>query len=157
VSRYLIGVDPGFSGAVAILWPEAMRLEVHDMPTVPGPKGKTVIACRQLFDLLAPEGEPGVAWLELVGSRPGQGVSSMFRFGQGFGSVEMGVAAQGHVARYVTPAQWKKHFGLTGDKGASRGLAMQRFPAAAHLFARVKDDGRAEAALIALYGHEVGK
>jgi len=56
--------------------------------------------------------------------------------------------------QYVTPSKWKAHFGLTRDKGVSRGMAMQRFPEYAEKFKRVKDDGRAEAALIALYGQE---
>jgi crossover junction endodeoxyribonuclease RuvC len=55
---------------------------------------------------------------------------------------------------YVTPAKWKKHFGLNRDKGVSRSKATERFPEYANLFSRVKDDGRAEAALIALYGAE---
>jgi crossover junction endodeoxyribonuclease RuvC len=79
----------------------------------------------------------------------------MFRFGQQLGALEMAVAAKGHELRWVTPAKWKAHFGLVADKGVARGLAIQRFPQHAKLFARAKDDGRAEAALIALYGAHV--
>lgn len=148
------GIDPGFGGAVAELH-ESGALYVHDMPTVPGSKGKQELAMRPLFDLL--DSHTGaIVWLEKVGARPGQGVSSMFRFGQQLGALEMAAAAHSHQLRYVTPASWKKHFGLSADKGAARSVAMQRFPAQASLFARVKDDGRAEAALIALYGREVG-
>ena len=153
----VFGIDPGFSGAIAELHLRpTWTLYVHDMPTVPGQKGKVELNHHAVFDLLdSPAG--GIVWLEKVGARPGQGVSSMFRFGQQIGALEMAAAAQRYPIRYVTPATWKKHFGLSADKGAARSVAMQRFPAQAQLFARVKDDGRAEAALIALYGAEVGK
>ena len=78
----------------------------------------------------------------------------MFRFGQQVGAIEMAVAASGHQLRYVTPAVWKSYFGLSADKGVARGYAMKRFPALADQLTRVKDDGRAEALLIALYGKE---
>lgn len=151
----VIGIDPGFTGAIA--WLQDGELAVFDMPTLPGAKGKTTLNYHGLITLLArPVGseEPITVWLEQVGARPGQGVSSMFRFGQQLGAIEALVAAAGYRLRYVTPAKWKKHFGLSADKGAARGVAMQRFPEAADMFARAKDDGRAEAALIALYGHE---
>lgn len=146
------GIDPGFSGAIAELHPNG-TLYVHDMPTVPGQKGKVELNMHALFDLLDSP-TAATVWLEKVGARPGQGVSSMFRFGQQLGALEMATAGHGHQLRYVTPASWKKHFGLVADKGAARSIAMQRFPKHAQLFARVKDDGRAEAALIALYGAE---
>ena len=79
----------------------------------------------------------------------------MFRFGETYGATQMAVAAHKVPIQYVTPAKWKGHFRLNRDKGVSRGLATQRFPDCADLFKRVKDDGRAEAALIALYGKEM--
>jgi crossover junction endodeoxyribonuclease RuvC len=100
------------------------------------------------------------AWLDTMAgwrrcaAMPGQGVSSTFRFGQGYGQLEMGIAACKLPIQYVSPAVWKKHFRLNRDKGVSRGLVTQRLPQYAHLFARVKDDGRAEATLIALYAAE---
>lgn len=149
-----IGIDPGFSGAIAIL--DGAAIEIHDMPVFPARSGKTEINHHGLLDLLRSV-EPGTVWLEKVSAMPGQGVSSMFRFGQGYGAIEMAVAASGHVLRYVTPQQWKKHFGLIGAaKDASRAVACQRLPGAAHLFARKKDGGRADAALIGLYGIEKG-
>jgi crossover junction endodeoxyribonuclease RuvC len=66
----------------------------------------------------------------------------------------MALAAHQVPVQYVTPAKWKKYFGLSKNKGSSRGLAIQRFPQVSDKFSRVKDDGRAEAALIALYGKE---
>jgi crossover junction endodeoxyribonuclease RuvC len=85
---------------------------------------------------------------------PNQGVSSTFRFGQGFGQLQMGIVASKLPIEYVTPRQWKKYFDLTRDKGESRRLAKLCFPNHAHYFKRVKDDGRAEAALIGLYAKE---
>jgi crossover junction endodeoxyribonuclease RuvC len=81
----------------------------------------------------------------------------MFRFGETYGATQMAVAAHAMPIHYVTPAKWKGHFKLSRDKGVSRSVAIQRFPKNAADFSRVKDDGRAEAALIALYGSEVTK
>ena len=150
----IIGIDPGYSGAVAFLWPK-MKLEIHDMPVLKNAKGKTELNMHILHELLTPEGdEPHMAFIEQVAAMRGQGVSSMFRFGETYGATQMAVAAHKIPIQYVTPAKWKGHFRLNRDKGVSRGLATQRFPDCADLFKRVKDDGRAEAALIALYGKE---
>lgn len=147
-----IGIDPGFTGAIAHYNATTRRLVITDMPVSPGPKGKTELLHGALFEALqCPTCD---VWVEQVGAMPGQGVSSMFRFGQTVGAIHMAVAARGHALRLVTPASWKRHFGLVKDKGAARGLAAQRFPAHASMFKRVRDDGRAEAALIALYGAE---
>lgn len=153
----LLGIDPGFSGAIALLDTRSNQLTVHDMPVVPGAKGKTVLNLHRLVTLLSTPDDPQltIAVLEKVSPRPGEGVSSAFRFGQGYGSIEMALVGCGWEQNYVTPTTWKKHFKLSSDKGVSRSLAMQRFPDSAHLFTRVKDDGRAEAALLALYAREV--
>ena len=148
------GIDPGFTGAIALYWPGAGKLEVHDMPVMKNPKGKTIINPHGVLDILANEGGKSLAVIEQVSAMPGQGVSSMFRFGEGYGHLQMACAASKLPLQYVTPATWKKHFGLTRDKGVSRGLAMQRFPEQAQQFSRAKDDGRAEAVLIALFAAE---
>lgn len=154
----IIGVDPGFSGAIAVFRPFFWMMEIYDMPVVPNKKGKNEIDLHNLHELLAPEDDkPHRAMVEQVAAMRGQGVSSMFRFGQGYGALQMGLAAHKIPTDYVTPAKWKKHFGLSRDKGASRGLAMQKFPSIADKFKRVKDDGRAEAALLALYSYEVNR
>lgn len=150
-----VGVDPGFGGAIC--WLEGSTATVFDMPVVPGPKGRTQLNYWALLEILRrPAGvdEPITVWVEQVASRPGQGVSSVFRFGQQLGAIEMAAVACRHELRYVTPAVWKRAFGLSADKGVARSVAMQRFPGIADMFRLKKHDGRAEAALIALYGAE---
>ena len=152
----IVGIDPGFSGAVAFYKSETHWLEVYDMPVLKNAKGKTVLNLHELHSLLTPEGdEPHTAVIEQVAAMRGQGVSSMFRFGETYGATQMAVAAHAMPIHYVTPAKWKGHFKLSRDKGVSRSVAIQRFPKNAADFSRVKDDGRAEAALIALYGAEM--
>ena len=150
----IYGIDPGFTGAIALYWPDTGKLEVHDMPVMKNPKGKTIINPHGVLDILANEGGKSLAVIEQVSAMPGQGVSSMFRFGEGYGHLQMACAASKLPLQYVTPATWKRHFGLTSSKGLSRGVAMQRFPDQAQQFSRAKDDGRAEAALISLFGAE---
>lgn len=147
----VLGCDPGLAGAVALLTTRATMLEVFDMPVIVTAKRKRIAE-----DILAEQiarFAPDIAWLELVSARPGQGVASMFNFGTSYGLL-IGVLAGLQIPReFVSPVQWKRAFGLGADKAAARHKACQLFPAqAATLFARVKDDGRAEAALLALYG-----
>lgn len=152
---HIVGIDPGFSGAIALLDPVSWTLEVHDMPVLSTSKGKTVLNFRSLAEILGPPaGARTIAVLERVSAMPGQGVSSMFRFGACAGALEMGVVGFGYELFDPTPASWKKHFKLSSDKDVCRGLACQRFPKASSLFARKKDDGRAEAALLALWAVE---
>jgi crossover junction endodeoxyribonuclease RuvC len=147
-----IGIDPGFTGAVAFLWPDKNKIEVFDMPTYKNTKGKTELNLYELHDILTPEtDEPHTCMIEQVAAMRGQGVSSMFRFGQSYGATQMAVAAHKIPMQFVTPAKWKAYFGLSRDKGVSRSIASQRFPKIADMFSRQKDDGRAEAALLALY------
>ena len=151
----IYGIDPGFTGAVSIYDTELDSLIIHDIPVVKSPKGKTLINLPELLSILNnSEKQPSLAVIELVNAMPNQGVSSTFRFGQGFGQLQMGIVASGLPMEYVTPRKWKKYFDLTRDKGESRRLAKLCFPNHAHYFKRVKDDGRAEAALIGLYAKE---
>ena len=151
----IFGCDPGFTGAIALYWTDTGKLEVHDMPVMQNPKGKTIINLHSLLDVLKNEAdEKCMCLLELVQSRPGQNSSAVFRFGQGFGQLQMAVAANKLPVQYVTPAKWKKYFGLSKDKNASRAMAMDRFPKQAELFKLAKFDGRAEAALLCLFAAE---
>lgn len=150
----VLGIDPGFSGAVAAYLEATGAMAIHDMPVFPVKAGRNEINHHGLLAIMR-QYEGATVWLELVSARPGQGVTSMFRFGQGYGAIEMACAATGCAVRYVTPAKWKGHFGLAGkDKNpdAARSVAAQRLPEIATMLLRKKDIGRADAALIALYG-----
>ena len=151
----IYGCDPGFTGAIALYWTDSGKLEVHDMPVMKNPKGKTIINLHSLLDVLKNEAdEKCMCLLELVHSRPGQNSSAVFRFGQGFGQLQMAVAANKLPVQYVTPAKWKKYFALSKDKNSSRAMAMDRFPRQSSLFKLAKFDGRAEAALLCIYAAE---
>lgn len=151
MSRYVLGVDPGLSGALALLDPDGRLMWVQDMPAVGGVVSGVVVA-----DIVGGEGHDSYrqAVIEDVHAMPGQGVSSTFRFGRSLGVVEGVITANRWPVAYVTPSKWKKALGLSADKGASRRRAMELWPHAADMFVRVKDDGRAEAALIAHWWQE---
>ena len=147
--RCILGIDPGASGAIAFYFTNAAdRVSVKDMPTVDG-----AISSALLADIIRCHG-PCVAVIEAVGAMPGQGVSSMFNFGKAFGQAIGVVGALKIPAHFVTPGKWKKHYRLSADKEECRARALQLFPACAEHFARKKDHGRAEAALIAKFGAE---
>lgn len=150
----ILGIDPGYSGALAFLRPATHELVVFDMPLTKGKSGKDEVDLRKLNEIIEPDRAFSrfVAVIEQVHAMPNQGISSAFRFGEGYGALLMGITAHGYEVHKVIPANWKKAFGLSQDKGVSRGFASQQFPNEAKSFARVKDDGRAEASLIALYG-----
>lgn len=158
----IIGMDPGMSGAIAILSDDGDLLTVTDMPVFAvvkrvGGKDRTKnhINVHDLGNILRPYAEHGATVaIEQVGPMPRDGAMQAFQFGFGAGALHGACGALGFGIVTVTPQRWKKHFGLTSDKGGSRQLATRRFPAHADLFKRVKDDGRAEAVLVALYHHE---
>ena len=148
----ILGIDPGKSGAVAVLGHDGALVAVHDMPIV-GPIVSAVLLDELVHDYVDPlhDGPSGTAVIEDVHAMPKQGVTSSFSFGRSLGVAEGVLAGNGYSLRYVSPAKWKKALGLTSDKGVSRRRAIEVWPNRASWFARVKDDGRAEAALIALW------
>jgi crossover junction endodeoxyribonuclease RuvC len=154
----IVGVDVGASGAIAWMTDEGHLIEVRDLPHI---KGHGMCPAMLAGWLREPGRGPVHAFVERVASRPGQGVVSVFTFGRAFGMIEGVLGAEEVPVTMVTPAKWKAHFGLGTDKNASRARAAQLWPGLAGTFARAKDDGRAEAALIALYGanslHGAGK
>ena len=99
----------------------------------------------------------GTTVVESVHSMPGQGVTSSFNFGRSLGATEGVFAACGRPIVYVSPARWKRSLGLSADKTASRRRAIELWPDRTALFGRVKDNGRAEAALIAYWWLHHGK
>lgn len=148
------------------------RLTIHDVPTFVVKVGKTNkrrVDGKALSAIIrrAAQLDPDFAMTELVNgwARPkgkrkaggerdedgGQSASAAFAFGQVAGRIEQALDDFDIPWRAVPPAVWKRAIGLRGDKDASRALACQLFPLSAQLFARKKDDGRAEAALIAYY------
>ncbi len=141
--------DPGASGAGAFYFtahPETVSVE--DTPLADGRVDGATLARR--LEIMRPD----LAIIERVGAMPGQGVTSMFNFGAAYGTVIGVVAALKIPVHFVTPGKWKKHFGLSADKEEARARALQLWPARAELFARKKDHGRAEAALIARFAAE---
>lgn len=156
-----IGIDPGISGAIAVLCDDVL-LAVHDMPVLEVKVGKTnkrqvspQLLSSILFEITCYAGGKGHDYwvaLEKVGAMPGQGVTSMFNFGRSFGVVE-GVAAGHRLGiSYITPQAWQKRSGKKEGKDGSRQRVMELYPEHADLFKRIKDDGRADAVLIARYG-----
>lgn len=149
-----MGIDPGLSGAIAVYDPEAQTVECFDMPIydIKGKKHVDLYGIARIVDAFHLRIKGAV--IEEVGAMPGQGVSSMFKFGFSAGAVQGVVAANFIPSRTVRPAIWKKAVGLPhgATKDASRKLASQIFPQSSHLWARVKDDGRAEATLLAIFG-----
>lgn len=147
----ILAIDPGASGALAFFNPEAGTLEIIDTPVVQvkrGTKTKTEIS-PQMMSAVIRALDPKIAILELVGAMPGQGVSSMFQFGRGVGMYEGALAALQIPVTYITPQGWQKAVNARSGKDGNRQRAAELFPAYAHLFARKKDDGRADAALMA--------
>ena len=147
----VIGMDPGISGAVAVVTDGGILVECFDMPVFKI-RGKSQIDVHRLGQMIATHREDARAVIELVGAMPGQGVTSMFTFGFAAGVLHGIVGALGLPLATVSPREWKGHFRLGKSKDESRRLATRRWPMGP--FARVKDAGRAEAALIALYSIE---
>jgi crossover junction endodeoxyribonuclease RuvC len=148
----VIGVDPGKKGALALLDSYGELLEVDDMVCV----GKWISAGLLAETIKGWTEERGVPIeatlvLEDVYSSPQMGVASAFSFGRAKGLVEMAATMADCRLEYVTPAKWKRDMKLGKDKGEAREMAANRWPARRGWFSRVKDDGRAEAALIALW------
>ena len=147
----VLGVDPGASGALALL--DGATLIVQDVPTVVVKRSRRVVEINdaglaRLVDELRPE----VAWIEQVHAMPKQGVSSSFSFGASYGLIRGILIGKAIPYFLVTPHEWKREFRLSSDKQEARLLASRMFPEYAQTFSRTRDDGRAEAALLAAFG-----
>lgn len=147
MTKEIIGVDPGANGAIASLDAETGDLLwVEDMPSHDG-----VVSPANIADMIDGR-DVVVAWIEKVHSMPKQGVSSSFKFGRAFGTVIGALGGNRIPIQYVTPAKWKADARLSKDKNASRQRATELWPGFSAEFKRVKDNDRAEAALIARHG-----
>jgi len=156
-NNIILGVDPGLSGGLAFYDPTTDGLTVLEMPVhrlERGGKLKREIDAIELARLVDAYGPVGQAIVERVGSMPGQGVASSFAFGKSYGIV-LGILAANFIpVELVPPTVWKRAMGIAvgAGKDASRARASALLPRFAAEWARVKDDGKAEAVLLALYG-----
>mgnify|MGYP001186789822 CR=1 FL=1 len=151
----IIGIDPGLSGAIAILENNKV-LSIFEIPVMSeGKKNKRQLNSAQLVKLLKDnisKNEEVSVVVEQVNAMPGQGVTSMFNFGQTFGSIKGICAALNLPIFYVRPAKWKKHFELiNSSKDASRTKVIEMYPSISTRLSRKKDVNKADAILIARY------
>ena len=151
----IIGVDPGISGAISILENKKI-LEVYDTPTmIDGKKNKKQINSAQVTNIIKErlkDGKEVIVVVEHVNAMPGQGVTSMFNFGQSFGVIKGICAALGLPIYFVRPTKWKKHFNLIKtNKDASRTKVIEAYPEISDKLHRKKDSNKADAILIARY------
>ena len=153
----IIGIDPGINGAICF-FEKGKVLDVIDMPTMAdGKKNKRQVNGQQVFneiskriDLYKIENIKVV--VEKVSAMPGQGVTSMFNFGQSFGVIKGVCAAMQLPIFFVRPAKWKKYFDLiNSQKDSSRTKAIEIFPKISHILSRKKDLNKADAILIACF------
>lgn len=147
------GIDPGLTGAVSIFDTVAGSLIIIDMPTATilrNGKQKAEVSAPLLASELRNHAID-VAMIERVNAMTKQGVSSVFSFGKSAGIVEGVLAGLMVPFNHVTPQAWQKAMGVRDGKDGSRQRAAELFPAYAHLFARKKDNGRSDAALIAYF------
>jgi len=151
----IIGIDPGITGGISILKNKKV-LEVFDTPTmIDGKKNKRQVNGSQITNIIKEQlkidNEIMVA-VEHVNAMPGQGVTSMFNFGQSFGVIKGICAALSLPIFFVRPTKWKKHFNLIKtNKEASRTKVIEIYPEISSKLSRKKDSNKADAILIARY------
>ena len=150
----IIGIDPGLSGGIAIL-DDLKIFDLFDMPIMSeGKKNKNQLNSAQLVNIIKKNIVSGNTFVivEQVSAMPGQGVTSMFNFGQTFGSIKGICAALNLPIFYVRPAKWKKHFELiNSSKDASRTKVIEMYPSISSRLSKKKDVNKADAILIARY------
>jgi len=147
----IIGFDPGStSAAFAIITKRGGFVHVEDAPRLDYPSNAAVLAGHLDGYIAGATGASVI--LEQVHAYSGQGVSSTFKFGVGYGIIQGIVGAYGLPLHLVRPQTWKKSLGLNNEAKASLALARELYPDATHLLKRVKDHNRAEALLLAHYG-----
>ena len=151
----IIGIDPGLSGGIAIL-DDLKIFDIYDMPIMSeGKKNKNQLNSAQLVNIIKKNiisnGDTFLI-VEQVSAMPGQGVTSMFNFGQTFGSIKGICAALNLPIFFVRPAKWKKHFDLiNSSKDASRTKVIEMYPSISPRLSKKKDVNKADAILIDRY------
>ena len=154
----IIGIDPGLSGAIAILENNKV-LSIFDIPVMSeGKKNKRQLNSAFLVNLIQEninDKEDVAVVVEQVNAMPGQGVTSMFNFGQTFGAIKGICAALDLPIFFVRPSKWKKHFELiNSSKDSSRTKAIEMYPKLSSQLAKKKDVNKSYAILIARYFSE---
>ena len=151
----IIGIDPGLSGAIAIL--ENTKVQaIFDMPVMAeGKKNKKQLNSAQLVNILkenADINKESCVVVEQVNAMPGQGVTSMFNFGQTFGAIKGVCAALNLPIFFVRPSKWKKHFELiNASKDSSRTKVIEMYPSLSSQLSKKKDVNKSDAILIARF------
>ena len=159
----IIGIDPGLSGSICF-FENGKILEVIEMPTMTeGKKNKKQVNASQIYNEISKrvnliEKQNIRVVIEQVSAMPGQGVTSMFNFGQSFGILK-GICSAMQIPMYfVRPAKWKKYFNLiNSEKDASRTRAIEIFPYFSAQLSKKKDSNKADAILIASFYYETYK
>ena len=154
----IIGIDPGLSGAIAILENNKV-LNIFDIPVMSeGKKNKKQLNSALLVSLLKENinnKEEVAVVVEQVNAMPGQGVTSMFNFGQTFGAIKGICAALDLPIFFVRPSKWKKYFELiNSSKDSSRTKAIEMYPKLSNHLAKKKDVNKSDAILIARFFSE---
>ena len=159
----IIGIDPGISGSICF-FQDGKILDVIEMPTMTeGKKNKKQVNGSQIYNEICKimkdiEKQEIRIVIEQVSAMPGQGVTSMFNFGQSFGILKGIFSAMQLPVYFVRPAKWKKYFNLlNSEKGASRTKAIEIFPYFSSRLSKKKDSNKADAILIASFYHETYK
>ena len=159
----IIGIDPGIKGAICIL-KDGKILDVFDMPIMPvGKKNKSQVNGSQIYNeiqkaIIDEDKKDIKVVIEQVSAMPGQGVTSMFNFGQSFGILKGICSAMQLPMFFVRPAKWKKYFGLiNSEKDASRTRVIEMFPYFSSNLSKKKDSNKADAILIATFYYETYK
>ena len=159
----IIGIDPGIKGAICIL-KNGKILEVFDMPIMPvGKKNKSQVNASQIYNeiqkaVINVDKKDIRVVIEQVSAMPGQGVTSMFNFGQSFGVLKGICSAMQLPMFFIRPAKWKKYFGLIKtEKDASRTKVIEIFPYISSELSRKKDSNKADAVLIASFFYNTYK
>ena len=151
----IFGIDPGISGAISVLENKKV-IEVFDMPTmIDGKKNKKQVNGAQVTNIIKERlnnDKEIIVVVEHVHAMPGQGVTSMFNFGQSFGVIKGVCSALNIPIYFVRPTKWKKHFNLIKtNKDASRTKVIEIYPEISSKISRKKDSNKADAILIARY------
>ncbi len=155
----IIGIDPGLTGAIAILEDKKV-INLLDMPVMAeGKKNKRQLNSAQLVNIIKEntlkKEEEIVVVVEQVNAMPGQGVTSMFNFGQTFGAIKGVCAALELPIYFVRPSKWKKYFELiNSSKDSSRTKTIEMYPTLSNQLSKKKDVNKSDAILIARYYFE---